>query len=107
LTRIAERNWHARVRAFLHARRGLVLVVAALALIAVVAELDHSHKGAMGNAAQVSEWYCAHRGERCGGPDSDRIQHRWEEREVAYKTAFALVALSGVALLVSRRPPRR
>jgi hypothetical protein len=107
LTGIADRVRHARVRALLHARRGLALVVAALALIAVVAELDHSHKRAMGNAAQVSEWYCAHRGERCGGPDSDRIQRRWEEREVGYKTAFALVALSGVVLLVRRRPARR
>jgi len=97
------------VRASLRAQpwRGLALVVAVLALIAVVAELDHSHKRAMGNAAQESEWYCDHRGERCDGPDSDRIQHRWEQREVGYKAAFALVAVTGVVLLVSRRPPRR
>lgn len=85
----------------------LALVLAVLVAIAVVAELDHAHKRAMGNAAQLSEWYCAHRGERCGGPDSDRIQHRWEAREVAYKAAFGLVAASGIVLLVSRyRQPR-
>ena len=38
---------------------------------------------------------------------TDRIQRRWEEREVGYKTAFALVALSGVVLLVRRRPAPR
>jgi len=109
LTGIADRMEHSRVRAFLRAHhwRGLTLVVAALALIAVVAELDHSHKRAMGNAAQESEWYCAHRGERCDGPASNRIQHRWEQREIGYKAAFALVAVTGVVLLVSRRPPRR
>ena len=106
MRRIADRVRHSRVRAFLRAQRSLALVVAALALIAVVAQLDHEHKKAMGNAAQVSEWYCVQRGERCGGPDSDRIQHRWEAREVGYKTAFALVAVTGVALVVSRRPAR-
>jgi len=102
-----DRVGHSRVRAFLRAQRRLVLVVAALAVIAVVAQLDHAHKRTAANAAQVSEWYCEHRGERCGGPDSTRIQHRWEEREVGYKAAFALVAATGVVLLVSRRRPRR
>jgi hypothetical protein len=104
---IENRVKRSRVRAFLRARRGLALVVAALALIAVVAELDHSRKRAMGNAAQESEWYCQNRGERCDGPDADRIQHRWEQREIGYRTAFALVAVTGVVLLVSRRPRRR
>ena len=110
MTGIADRVLHARVRARPHARRRLAFLLAtlaALALIAVVAELDHAHKQAMGNAAQESEWFCEHRGVRCGGPDSGRIQHRWEAREVGYKTAFGLVAVTGVVLLVSRRRPRR
>lgn len=103
---IDDRVRHFRVRPFLRAQRWLAVIVAVLAVIAVVAQLDHRHKGEMGNAAQVSEWYCVHRGERCGGPDSTAIQHRWEQRERGYKAAFALVALTGVVLLVRpRRPP--
>ncbi len=113
MTGIEDRIRGFRARLFLHvrlsphARRGLALVVAALALITVAAVLDHRHKGTMGNAAQLSEWYCANRGERCGGPDSGRIQRRWEQREVGYKAAFALFALTGVALLVSGSRPQR
>lgn len=103
---IDDRVRRFRLRPLLPAWRRLALVVGTLALIAGVAELDHRHKGEVGNAAQVSEWYCVHRGERCGGPDSARIQHRWEQRERGYKAAFALVALAGVVLLVRpRRPP--
>jgi hypothetical protein len=96
-----------RVRAVLRGRRALALAVAALLLIAVVAALDHAHKRTAGNEAQLAEWFCVHRGERCGGADSARIQRRWEERELGYKTAFALVAATGVVLLVSRVRPRR
>jgi hypothetical protein len=91
---------------FLRAHGALVGVLAALALIVAVAELDHAHKRAAGNAAQLAEWYCAHRGERCGGADSERIQRRWEERELGYRTAFALTAVAGVALLVRTRRRR-
>ncbi len=95
------------MRALLHAQRWLLLALAALALVTVAAELDHAHKRSASNAAQVSEWFCSHRGERCGGPSSARIQHRWEQRERGYKTTFALLSAAAVVLLVrtTRRRP--
>lgn len=69
-------------------------------LIALVATADHTWKGIRINRADVSEWYCKHRGLGCGGPSSERIEAHWILREWGYALAFALLAGYGTIRLV-------
>jgi hypothetical protein len=80
-------------------RRHLLAVVcfAAAGLIGLAAVADHRNKNARSNRAQVSEWYCEHRGTRCGGPSSASIEAHWQSRQWAYEVA--VVALGGFAIV--------
>ena len=74
--------------------------LAAAILVAGVATADHRWKGVRSNRAQVSEWYCKHRGLGCGGPSSARIEAHWIVREWGYGILFALLAGYGTVRLV-------
>jgi hypothetical protein len=73
---------------------GLLLLVLVVGLIAIA---DHSNKTARNNHAELLEWYCTHRGTRCGGPSSASIERHWNERQRAYE----------VVVTVRTREPRR
>jgi hypothetical protein len=70
--------------------------LAAAALVALAAVLDHRNKQQRENRAESAEWYCAHRGTQCGGASSSRIEEHWEQRERVYELLF--VACGGTAL---------
>jgi hypothetical protein len=80
-------------------RKQLVSIVclAAAALIGLAAIVDHRHKAARINRAEVAEWYCGHRGTRCGGASSTKIEARWNQRQSGYE--IAIVALGGFAVV--------
>jgi hypothetical protein len=86
-------------------RLSLALAAAAV-LVALLAVADHTWKARRIGRAEVSEWYCLHRGTRCGGPSTKRIERRWNEREVGYEAAVAVLAGAAV-LLVTARSLRR
>jgi hypothetical protein len=65
--------------------------------IGLAAIADHRDKNARSNRAQVSEWYCAHTGTRCGGPSSARIEEHWQQRQIGYEAA--VIALGGFAIV--------
>jgi hypothetical protein len=50
------------------------------------------------NRAELSEWYCVHKGTRCGGPSSARIEDRWQQRQVAYEVG--VIGLGGFAIVL-------
>lgn len=81
-------------------RRRLLIAFFSIVLaaaVAVGATLDHRYKQARVNRAELGEWYCANLGSRCGGASSERIESRWEGREVGYKIAFGgLVATAAL-----------
>jgi hypothetical protein len=74
-----------------------VVCLAAAALIGVAAIVDHRHKAASINRAEVAEWYCQHRGTRCGGVSSAAIEDRWNRRQSGYE--IAVIALGGFAVV--------
>jgi hypothetical protein len=81
--------------------RRLALPIACLVLAGVVglaAVADHRHKAARLNRVEISEWYCAHHGTRCGGPSSERIENRWNTRQWIYEGAVG--GLAATALVV-------
>ncbi len=84
----------------------LALTLAAI-VVAIVAVADHRHSRAQSNRAQLAEWYCDHKGTRCGGPDSERMHSDWEKRELVYKVTEGLLAaaftLGAVGIMRSRR----
>jgi len=89
-------------------RRHLVPIVclAVAGLIGVAAIVDHRWKQSRINHAELLEWYCQHRGTRCGGPSSESIEAHWNQRELGYE--IAVVALGGLAVaLVVFRTVRR
>jgi hypothetical protein len=89
-------------------RRHLVsIAVLALAgLIGLAAIIDHANKGARMDRAERLEWYCIHKGTHCGGPSSDRIESRWNERQWAYEVAVAALGVGAVARVVLRERRR-
>jgi hypothetical protein len=82
-------------------RLAMVLVAAAV-LIGIGAVVDHHAKQARINRAEIGEWYCLHRGTRCGGPSSDRIEARWNERQSAYEAVVVALGATAVARVVLR-----
>jgi hypothetical protein len=88
-------------------RHLLPLICFALAgLIGISAIADHRWKQARINRAELSEWYCTHRGTRCGGPSSEAIERHWNQRQVAYEVVVILLgggALAWSAVREARR----
>ena len=76
-------------------------------VVAIVAAADHRHSRAQSNRAQLAEWYCDHKGTRCGGASSVRMHAAWENRELGYKVTegvlAAALALGVVRMVLSRR----
>ena len=70
---------------------------------------DHRNKASRMIKAEVLEWYCAHDGTHCGGPSSEGIETRWNERQVGYEIAVGWLGGAAVLLLVGRtlHPGRR
>jgi hypothetical protein len=87
-------TWRSGFRLF-----GLALVVLAFA-VGTIAIVDHRLKQQRINHAELLEWYCVNQGTRCGGPDPDRIERRWNERQVAYESTVVLLTLAGVVCIV-------
>ena len=68
-------------------------------LVAVVATVDHRHKGSVENAAQEDAWYCAHgRPSACTEFDEVAYEERWEQRELAYRVTFFVLGAAAVGL---------
>ena len=78
-------------RAF-HRHKLSLVALAAAGIIGLVAIADHRNKQARINRAEVSEWFCKHRGQRCGGPSSRRIEDHWNERQLGYEAIVAVLA---------------
>jgi hypothetical protein len=80
----------------------------ALALaIGIGAIADHADKQRRIDDAQVSEYFCRVYDTRCGGPSSQRIESRWNRRQVVYEAAVATLAALGLALAgygIARKP---
>jgi hypothetical protein len=94
----------------LRSSRIIVLCLAlslAVVVVAIVAVADHRRSRAQSNRAQLAEWYCDHKGTRCGGPDSARMHGAWENRELGYKVTEGVLAavftVGAVGIVLSRR----
>jgi hypothetical protein len=83
-----------------------------LALLAVagviggLAVADHRWKQRRIDAVQVDEWYCSHRGTRCGGASSAAIERRWNERQLGYEIVVSALGAAALALAAFRGPRR-
>jgi len=75
---------------------GLLGLVLALATTAVV---DHHVKQRRMNQAELMTWYCIHQGTECGGPSVERIEARWNQRQLAYECGVAFLASAGLLCL--------
>lgn len=64
-------------------------------------------KNVRSDRAELAEWYCTHDDVRCGGPSSDWIEARWNQREVGYKVAVSILGATGAGLLVAGSLSRR
>ena len=73
----------------------LIVLVIALG-VGVAAVVDHRRSRDRINRAELAEWFCTHERTRCGGPDSERMHSAWEERELGYKVAECLLAMTGL-----------
>jgi hypothetical protein len=68
-------------------------------LVALIATVDHRHKGRVENAAQEDAWYCAHgRPSACREFDEVAYEERWEQREFAYRVSFFALGASALGL---------
>jgi hypothetical protein len=85
-------------------RRQLVglACLAAAGLIGAGAIVDHRLKDARTDQAEVAEWYCSHLGTRCGGASSAGLEARWNQRQLGYEIAVAVLGAAGVGLLLTR-----
>jgi hypothetical protein len=75
-------------------------------LIGVAAIVDHRWKQDRIDDAQLKHWYCVHLGTQCDGPSWRVIEKNWNERQVAYEVAVAVLAGGALAwggLLEARR----
>ena len=86
--------------------RRLTILVLALFILAVgvaaSAEVDHRHKNARIGPANVTSWYCQHRGLRCQEPQAAEIEAAWQHREKVYKVSFWALSLGGLTALALR-----
>jgi hypothetical protein len=83
-----------------------IALSAAAIVVAIVAVTDHHRSQARSNRVQLAEWYCDHKGTRCGGPSSERLHDAWENRELGYKVTEGVLAgalLLGAGRIVSSR----
>jgi hypothetical protein len=78
---------------------GLGLVLLAL-MTGGIAIVDHHVKQRRIDRAEVLSWFCVHQGTRCGGPVPERIEKRWNERQIAYESAVVLLTLAGGGCLI-------
>jgi hypothetical protein len=69
------------------------------ALTAAIAIGDHRDKQDRVNQAELDAWYCIHQDIRCGGRSPERIERRWNERQVGYEAAVAILTAGGVLFL--------
>jgi hypothetical protein len=76
-------------------------------VIAAIAVADHRNKQSRADHAQLEAWYCVHEGTRCGGPSAEGIERHWNERQIAYEAAVAILAGCGLAYLVLPGRQRR
>ena len=86
-------------------RRATMLVVVLVLLaggIAAVALADHRHKNARMGRADVANWYCQHRNQRCEEPRAETIEASWQQRERVYRVSFWLASLGAMTALVLR-----
>jgi hypothetical protein len=94
---------------FRHLAPGLGTLAATLALLAAIGTagtVDHTIKNQRTNRAQLSEWYCVHKGTRCGGPSSSAMEDAWNQRELGYQIALGVVATAGGFLILAARSRR-
>ena len=87
-------------------RRPRLIGLACLLLAALTAAIaigDHRAKQARQDKAELQAWYCAHEGTRCAGPSSERIERRWNERQVGYEAAVAILTACGVVCIARSR----
>ena len=84
----------------------LACVVLAGAVVGI-GVLDHHLKQGRMDRAERSEWYCTHLHQRCGGPSSARIEHRWNRRELGYEIALGALVAAGLVLGVTALARRR
>jgi hypothetical protein len=82
-------------------RLSAALLLAA-ALLAGAAFADHRWKDSRANHAQVLEWYCTHRGTKCGGPSSAAIERHWNQRELVYEIVGAGLLAAAATVGVHR-----
>jgi hypothetical protein len=83
-----------------------VMLVAMLA-IGGAAVLDHRHKTAVINRANVASWFCEHRGQRCAEQKPGPVEDGWRARERVYKVAFSTTAGLTVLLVLVPLAARR
>ncbi len=90
-----------------YVRRQLPMVVALLlaAVVGAIAIGDHRDKQSRMDRAELSEWYCRHLGQRCGGPSSVAIENHWNERQIGYEVVVGLLVGAAVLSVVLHRRP--
>jgi hypothetical protein len=84
-----------------------VLAFAAAGIIGIAAIADHANKHARMDRAEVSEWYCRHRGVRCNGPSSRRIEDHWNQRQLVYEVLVAILVTGSVLRAAAVLPRKR
>ena len=79
-------------------RQDALFFVSALvaAIVAVLALADHRQTKGRITRAETAQWYCEHKGTRCGGPDYMVIHAAWERRELRYKVAEGVLSFAVV-----------
>lgn len=83
-------------------RTQLLLPLACYAIAGVVgmaAIVDHHLKQGRINEAQVSAYFCRVQHTRCGGTSWQRIEARWQSRQLTYE--IVVIALAGIGLALA------
>jgi len=77
---------------------GLASLVLAL-VVGLAAVVDHHLKTTRIDRIELADWYCSHRGTRCGQPAWEPIERRWNERQLGYEIAVTLLVAFGAVIL--------